>query len=650
MLLAAAGIAPLHAASPQANIASVLSAPAAAPSTLQSRIAANPSLAQIPAGNDFINLSNLPQFTQSLIELGFITPEDMQDLQLSNMTYATNLAENMAQMDSFFRLCNLIYACATAAEWSKNANEAYAPALSQLGNIDQFVASPEATAELAKAIKDCHLAPTYITANLSPNLLPQLQMLMAQLPILMSQAPEGVKFQMNNEKLELAIPLSIIPPTEEIPAAIAAALAEKTIYCSFEIKGDLVMLAFGTEPGSLQWAASPEQSVLATSESSIMDAQLSNKTFLTANLRKESSNVMTAQNCVNYTDAAAYLFTKLGAAVPANQAIFDSAAAAIKQFGAALLTSLPKVKEDTGIIVWFDKGFYAECSMDFAANYVPSNMASINTINEQTIFTIQSSGYELKGYDFTPVLDVLPNAASIAEAVCCTLKPEKAQPALDGLAMLKLASSNPTQAPQELQSIMVAAAMCAPSATNMAASMGSSFGMTFSLNATPNGDESVVAFAELRDKKKFVDGFAKIYATISATATQLGDPIPPVDMEVTEAGPVTSYTIGNGDDKLQASLSNKCITISNMPEANVAMQGALSAGTGTTLAGAVIYCNLKNFATVVDKYELNEDCEGCGEQSGQKCDVGPFRDLIITLENKSADSTKGNIKFALPLQ
>lgn len=641
LLLAAASIAPLQAATPQENIAIALQTQTPSKGTAADREAVNPALAQIAAGNDYISFSNLTALAQALVASGLIDEEDAADMPFESLIYAANLGDLTKATAGFQKIYQMLTLCGYAYSWSDSANEAYAPALKAASNEDSVMADPKVLEELAADLKQFELPANYITIGLSPASMAQVSMMFMQIPTMLSNLPEGITCNAIGTKVDITIDLGALMQDSDRPEVILEALKGKTLAITLELKGANLQIAVASDPAEIKWAASADESVLATRATDIMNAQLSSKSFATLNISKESLNTYKELGADSYTTPLAMLFTMLSDVVPANKATFEAAAASVKQLGEAISVMAPPNKEDMSMLVWFDEGFYGEITADFSANYVASKTSGLGNINDQTIFAMQNSGYELKGFNFEPLLKALPGSLSIVDAVCCTLKPSEAAPILPALELAKATLANPAQAPEEIKSIVATVAASAPSAMDMVASMGTSYGITYTMNADPAADETVVAFADLKDKKKFTDGFAQVYTNLNETAAKFGVPVPPLNVQVSEAGPITSYTISEGPLTLQASLSDSCVTISNCPAANAAMQSSIAAGKGIELAGGILYVNLANAVSVIDKYELCDD---------EKGDVGPFRDLIITYKNVNADSTFGSIRVALPLK
>ncbi|MFI3243449.1 MAG: hypothetical protein R3Y56_04265 [Akkermansia sp.] len=644
LLLAAASIAPLQAQTPAPTNPVAVTLPTS-PATQRAGI--NASLASIAAGHDFISLYNIPANIQRLMSKGLLqlNPDEIGMLVFRSVAVATDMATlsqqcmRMQEYNSQAQTEDILEA------WAQNANPTYAAALAQLAEeADDETASIKAIQDF---IASSDMSPIYVSAEILPDMLMAVPMIFAQLPAMVQGLGEGVTCEVAGTKAQLSIPAAILmqDADEQLPPAVLEEIKKKTIHIDVELKGNLLNIALGTNPATFKWADGLEQSVLATKASEFMDGQLNDKSFFCASLSAQSVYNINHNSAMPAARALSKAFRALALAVPADAAKLNAAADSVGKLAQGLLEVSNQSQQDLSLLLSLDQALQADIKFPMLGEYTTSKMSALNTINDKSIALMQSSGLALDLSSLPKLQALLPDAMAVSDALKLTLTPAAAadvMPLVNTLQALldsKAASTDPIV--NMLTSTLQA---FEPSSMKLLSSMGSSYGLSYAMGATPDAEESVVAFAELSNKQQFTQGAAEFYQTANTLANSFGFPLPPCQPVVSEQGNVTSYSFACEDMEIQADLSDSCLSISNDPAANDQMQAAITEAQGPAIKGAVFYLDFKNAAPYI-KQVCNEEDFATYEAATK-----PFTSALIQIQNDKPTGTEGSIRISLPLK
>lgn len=654
LLLAAASIAPIQAVSAQ-------DAPAPAPaattppalSPLEISAAINPSLAQIAPGQDFISVTNIAQLADELVAAGLASKEDMAEMKslpVTSLTIANKFDTSIQNYAAVQKLLMGTHLSELIGNWAATANPSYAPALQAWAAANAQLSPEEAMAAI-KIIAESKMEPLYISASLTPMVIPMVAMYLPQIPAEAAASGLDLSCTAKDGAVEICIPASTF--VEMIPSAaneeelklIVDAFDGLALYATIELKGRClnVALALSKEAPTFQWAASVEESILASEDGKFTQNKESDKAFFLSSISAEALDAMNKFGIMPMAEQFAGIFNKLAADVPADAAVQTKAAQGTMQLAKALEKLSPALQHGTSTMLWFDEGFHADIQYDLTGTYLPFDIGTEGLVEDTTISAMMSSGFVMKGYDFQPLIEAAPATLDIAEAITLSLDKSDAAEIMPVLQLAKASLANPSSAPAELRLLLNTLQACAPACEKMLTSMGTSFGYT--LRAGYDSDEpQFVSFASLSSKQGFTEGFTELYSVLSNTAASCGIPVPPISPEVTEASGVTSYTLKDDDITLQASLSDKLISLSNAPTLNQAVQISTKSSEVKPAAGAFFYLNFANLQPLLDGCCAEEELEG------YKSFTEPFEGLIMTIESESDSSTKGALRISMPLK
>ncbi len=642
LLLAAASLAPLQAQT---------AAPAAPAVTLPSSKAiqlagTNTSLACIAAGNDFISIYNIPQNIGKLMMLGVLdfSPEELAMLPIRSISIATDMGALSQQCQRLQAPQYIEQVHQLLGDWAQVANPTYAAALEQL---DKKAREGKET-KLPEFFAQAELSPIYISAEIQPEMTMALPMVFAQLPAIVQNIGEGARCNMKGMKADVTIPvaLSIKGKEAELPPALMQELMKKTLHVELSIEGNLLKIAIGTNPANFKWAANPEQSVLASKTCQYMDSPLNKEGFLTTSLRAESINSMTKESAMPMAKAMSKIFRDLARAVPADANQLNAAANSILMLAHGLVSTCAESQQDISMIIALDKEMKADIKFPMLGQYATSKMSALDTINDKSIALMQSSGMSMDLSSLPKLQALAPELKVVTDAIQLSMRPEAAaqfMPALSALQSI-LADHAPSADPM-VNMVMSTLKSLEPSSLKVLSGMGSSYGLSMELGASPDADESIVAFAELSNKQQFTDGVTEFTQTAHSLAASMGFPLPPCQPTVSQQGSITSYNFNCKDIHLQADLSDHCLSISNDPAANQMMQQAISAGKGPAVKGAVFYIDFKNAAPYI-----KELCDDEEDFAAYEAATKPFTSALIQIQNDEPTGTKGSIRITMPLR
>ncbi len=641
LLLAAACVTPLQASTPQENISALLSTQATRLSTARERAAINPSLSHIAAGLDFISLCNMSEWDSTILA----GPDGQPLLPIRSLSIAVDGATLATQAATIQGLEGSRHLDKILRDWSREANETYAPALAEMAK--EARRSNDSDQAIQAYIEQCPMSPVYISIELNPEIKMMAPMYLAQLPALMKNAPEGVKYSVKGTKIDVNFPAKLVMEGQDIklPPPAVEALGERIIHVQLDLKGNFVNIAIGTDPESFKWAASTDESVLACNATNFMDTKLDGQSRLAASMSAKTINTMLKGSPNALAKPISKIFQALAPVDEKNLNIFNDAAAAVEKLIAGIDQMGPTMEQDISLLVWQDKGYHAEIKCPMIGQYVPSKMSAINTINDKSIAMMQSSGFVMNCPSMPAIQALLPDAMKVSNAVKLTMKPENMAEVMPVLNLVQSLTVSDNQAPNPMADMLMSTIKSyEPSTMKMLTSLGTSYGLSYAQGATPESAESVVAFAELKNKKQFTEGVTEFYQISNSIASSFGFPLPPCAPTLTEKGPISSYSFNECGLSLQADLSDQCLSISNDTAANAAMQSAIATGSGPNIPGAVFYVDFANAAPYVKELCDKKDYEG------YKAFTEPFSSLIIIMQNDNPTSNKGSIKISLPLK
>ncbi len=641
LLLAAASIAPLQAATPEAN---ALTLPA---SNALQLAASNNSLASIAAGNDFLSLYNIPANTEKLVALGLfkLTAEDLAVQPFRSITIAANMAELSKQCQALQEPSHIAPMQDLLSKWAEAANPTYAAALAQLAQ--QTTPEADTIKALQDYIANTDLSPIYISAEIQGEMMLAAPLLFSQLPALAKNMGDGITCTMTGNKAQLSIPAAILLNAQEnsLPSVVASELGKKTILVDIELKGKLLNIAIGTNPANFKWADNLEQSVLASEASKYMDSPLNSKGFLSTSLSAASINDMAQQSAAPLATALGKTFSDLALAVPADAAKLNAAADSAEKLAAGIIAISADTQQDISIIMALDKALQAEIKFPMLGEYATSKMNALSSINDKSIALMQSSGMAMNFSSLPKLQALIPDLMVVSDALQMTMTPESSAQFMPALNVVQsLLTDSAPQADPMVNMVMGTLKAFEPSCLKLLNSMGTSYGLSYELGATPEDDESVVAFAEIANKQQWLEGVDEFYQTANNFATSFGFTLPIGPAQIQE-GATTTYTFDCEPIQLQAQLSDSCLSISNAPAANQAMQAAMAAAAGPAVKGAVFYLDFKNAAPYI-----KELCDDDEDFAAYEAMTKPFTSALIIMQNDEPTGTKGSIRITLPLK
>lgn len=588
-----------------------------------------------------------------LLAAGLASENDVAEVKswpVTSLTIANELSTSIKNYAAVQKLLMGVQLSELVADWAKVANPSYAPALQAWAESHAQLSPEEAMAGI-KTIANSKMTPIYISASLTPEMMPMAAMYLAQIPTVVASQGLDIDCVAKGAAIEICIPtatfMTMIPAAanEEELQRIIDAFDGLSLYATIELKGSClnIALAMSKEAPLFQWAASAGESILASESCKFMQQEAGDKAFFLTSVSAEALDAMNKFGIMPVAEQFAGIFNKLAADVPAHAAVQTKAAQGTMQIAKALEKLTPAMQYGTSAMLWFDDCLCAEVQYDLTGNYAPSDISATDLIDEKTISTMMSSAFVMKGYDFKSLMDASPAALDIAEALSLTLNKADAAEIMPVLQMVKAVSADPASAPAELGVILNTLQACAPSCEKMLTSMGNCFG--YKLNTGERADDlQFVSFASLSNKQGFIDGFQSLYGVLSNTAASFGVPVPPIEPEVSEADGVTSYTLRECGMPLQASLSDKLLSLSNAPALNQGVQLSINSSKLDPVAGATFYLNFSKLQPLLEECCDEEDLEA------YKAFTAPFDALIMKLGNESDSSTKGSLRIIMPLK
>lgn len=338
-----------------------------------------PALAYVPAKADTYVTFNVGKILQIIEKSKTRVCAPTQDAlkALDSVAVATS-SENAKCLNDLQPLIAKAIKLGFSMEIMKGLSVAFSPEMMQiattaLGTKNEEEILMETANTLAGYLTE--LKPLYTVAKLSPGqeaVLQQIRELDKQQQV--TSIP-GLDSWFENGWSGVCVDLSKAPQDmlAEVPPTVLEKLKNSKFYLVYRVEGDTIISALATNPADLEYAATPETSVLATASAATLNVAAGQNALLAANIGTNILNAVNNLSKTTITTPAAVLtdfFNAVAQQQPNMAGEMQKAVTGINNVATELLKLSPEQKHPLTLVLWHDGDLHMQadcdaCGMEF---------------------------------------------------------------------------------------------------------------------------------------------------------------------------------------------------------------------------------------------------------------------------------------------